>query len=1144
MYAPQPGHGYEARENYFRLAHACWERLVRSYHTALPILVGDMNLPTFLLSDSAASVHASGDDRLNLLFSQHFASDGCLLNARPPHLATHIKGNILDLAIAYTSSSQDWSFRVIHELRVAGSDHFPLVVGIPGLAIRGAGCTRDPKWCSFKDFPIQQFIDEVTPLLQSLHSWLSTHLWPPPSDPAELRDVLLQGAAVLSALLLGVLFQSNSPYGRFSMKPDGGKKRRLKLSAKLRLAIQRMRESRGTASYGPLQRTVNRALKAHRLKRYTSLTGQPHDCFRFAPNKKTFDWIRDEINPDATASHMITVDNELLGDQVAADIWVEFLRSQTSWDGQLSPEVLLQLYQGHLEERPCEDPPRETARSRYRDARQWLRELPVEDRAESLIQWTEFCDSLVGLNASAAPPPTEAVPVSILKPPCEPLRACLIGLLNLAILCDFLPPAWCVVVIVPLLKPGKPKNRIESHRPISLMPLALKLLDRIMFHRVWPAIRSQALPWQLGGSKGPDLAIAYMGDMLRLRAKRLIDCVVVLLDGQSAYCRPPPLAMVSCLRRLKQLRSDDIRIIHLVLGSICSKPVVLGRVRAAHKHDVGLPQGGALSTALFVALTLLLYDGLCDADCACHVKVDDIIVPMVASGFVDDMAIFTGDLPAAQRALDTACDWANHIRMIFNLGPDKSAQLDLPPSANHLSSDLFLYGKPLPRTSSYRYLGALFTATGSVAAALKDMGEKILRKTGILVGWGRVNQVPLAHLVRLWLLYVEPIVWWLVAAVPLTATQASWLDLLQRKAGRLLLGHHKRSPRLSSLACLGWVPWSCLLGANRLGLWGRMMYDDGNLMQQIFALARTVEGTWAHQVSVDIQNVFALNQPSDPTTFWGDLKRYRQTCMELGWREVVDGCTGHSRLTHFPVQLAERSDSKTGISDLFTCIGLSLDCSIVVLRLFCGGQGLRAGDTCDDSPTSRGNCCLFCLKHGSLASDTLRHFLCDCPLSTVTDSESTDDLTDLLLHPDAWLTATASRKRAEAAAEKKTELTKAEWRYNWQLRMLFTAKTALAIQSEILAAYQEPSFQVACEEVNASWESRDSKMPLEQKMQSIEALCQERALNRILPKYGFRADASGIAQMKEAVGRFTKEDPEVRRKQMEITSAVMKKFKL
>ena len=544
------------------------------------------------------------------------------------------------------------------------------------------------------------------------------------------------------------------------------------------------------------------------------------------------------------------------------------------------------------------------------------------------------------------------------------------------------------------------------------MPLGLKLLDRIMFRRIWPAIRSQALPWQLGGSKGPDLAIAYMGDMLRLRAKRLIDCVVVLLDGQSAYCRPPPLAVVSCLRRLQQLRGDDIRIIHMVLGSIRSKPVVLGRLRAAHKHDVGLPQGGALSTALFVALTLLLYDGLCDADSACHVTVEGVTVPLAASGFVDDMAIFTSNLPAAQRALDTASDWADHIRMVFNLGPDKSALLDLQPSAGHLSRDLFLYGKPLPRTSSYRYLGALFTATGSVAAALKDMGEKILRKTGILVGWGRANQIPLAHLARLWLLYVEPIVWWLVAAVPLTSTQASWLDLLQRKAGRILLGHSKRSPRASSLACLGWIPWSCLLGASRLGLWGRMMYDDGNLMQHIFALARTVEGTWAQQVTIDLRNVFALNQPPDPTTFWTDLKRYRHTCIELGWREVVDGCTGHTRLTHFPLQLAERSVSMRGISDLFTCAGVPLDCSIVVMRLFCGGQGLRAGDSCAELPPSRYNCCLFCLKHGSLESDTLRHFLYDCPLSTAADPPSADDLTDVLLHPEAWLMATASRQRA------------------------------------------------------------------------------------------------------------------------------------
>eukprot|EP00439_Symbiodinium_sp_Y106_P047110 s1512_g6.t1 len=147
------------------------------------------------------------------------------------------------------------------------------------------------------------------------------------------------------------------------------------------------------------------------------------------------------------------------------------------------------------------------------------------------------------------------------------------------------------------------------------------------------------------------------------------------------------------------------------------------------------------------------------------------------------------------------------------------------------------------------------------------MGEKILRKTGILVGWGRVNQVPLAHLVRLWLLYVGPIV----------VAGCSCRFPLPRRRG-----------------------WTC------------------------FRAKRAV------------------------------------SCLAIASAHL----------------------------------------------------GLRAGDSCDNSPTSRCNCCLFCLEHGSLVSDSLHHFLCDCPLSTVADVGSTDDLTDLLLHPDAWLTAAAARKRA------------------------------------------------------------------------------------------------------------------------------------
>ena len=122
-------------------------------------------------------------------------------------------------------------------------------------------------------------------------------------------------------------------------------------------------------------------------------------------------------------------------------------------------------------------------------------------------------------------------------------------------------------------------------------------------------------------------------------------------------------------------------------------------------------------------------------------------------------------------------------------------------------------------------------------------------------------QVPLAHLVRLWLLYVEPLLWWLVTALPLTSTQS-----LPLHAGWTCFSATLQTLTSSLSACLlglGIYLGRTWFGASRLGVWGRMMYDNGNLMQQIFMLGCTTEGTWAHQVSGDIQSDFALSQPSD-----------------------------------------------------------------------------------------------------------------------------------------------------------------------------------------------------------------------------------------------------------------------------------------
>eukprot|EP00439_Symbiodinium_sp_Y106_P001954 s10318_g1.t1 len=569
-----------------------------------------------------------------------------------------------------------------------------------------------------------------------------------------------------------------------------------------------MRSSRGSSLHRMQRRSVSRLMRKFNRQ-------------RLATCRNVHRLVREDLKPKATASRLITIGDEIIDDQTAEHIWIEFVRAQTSWSGQIAPEQLLDLYQGWSTEPPCLPPMPEEAKQLHHCTLKAVSESPLVSRSRALVQWSELCDAIACINLRAAPPPTEPIPVLVLSLPSEALRACLIGLLNLVILTDHLPATWSSVVVMPLTKPGKPRQRIESHRPISLMPLGLKLLDRILFRRIWPAIRAQACPWQLGGSKGPDVSFAFLGDVLRLRSANLVNCIVIFLDGQSAFCRPPALAVVASLRRLPGVLEHSILAIHTLLSGLRSRVAIFGSVHPPFKNEVGLPQGGSLSTALFVLLSLPLYDALCDNGTACKLNLAEDVFNIPAAGYVDDIALLSAD--------------------------------------------------PVKR-----------------------------------------------------------------------------LDLLQRKVARMLLGHGKRSPASSCLVCLGWTPWSFHVAAARLGLLQRVFTDGHNFMAQLFHTVKLVPGTWAHLVNSDLQQVFGRSGLPSFASWARDLQTYRKTCRILGWQHVVDSCFAHFNLTHFPMRAATDIASRRVILSLFEMpnVTVTVDLSLLVLRLFTGGQGLRAGDLC------------------------------------------------------------------------------------------------------------------------------------------------------------------------------------------------------
>jgi hypothetical protein len=67
-----------------------------------------------------------------------------------------------------------------------------------------------------------------------------------------------------------------------------------------------------------------------------------------------------------------------------------------------------------------------------------------------------------------------------------------------------IPDSWFRTKVVPILKPGKDPELSESYRPISLLPCARKILERMLCNRLdyWAEKNDILSPSQYGFQKG------------------------------------------------------------------------------------------------------------------------------------------------------------------------------------------------------------------------------------------------------------------------------------------------------------------------------------------------------------------------------------------------------------------------------------------------------------------------------------------------------------------------------------------------------------------------------------------------------------------------------------------------------------------
>jgi len=82
------------------------------------------------------------------------------------------------------------------------------------------------------------------------------------------------------------------------------------------------------------------------------------------------------------------------------------------------------------------------------------------------------------------------------------IRRFLLHTFNIMFRTGFIPDNWRVAIVVPILKPEKPKDKAESYRPISLTSCMGKVMERMIGSRIkWHLERYNLLPWEQAGSR-------------------------------------------------------------------------------------------------------------------------------------------------------------------------------------------------------------------------------------------------------------------------------------------------------------------------------------------------------------------------------------------------------------------------------------------------------------------------------------------------------------------------------------------------------------------------------------------------------------------------------------------------------------------
>ena len=347
---------------------------------------------------------------------------------------------------------------------------------------------------------------------------------------------------------------------------------------------------------------------------------------------------------------------------------------------------------------------------------------------------------LVNLDVDKSVSP-DSIPLRVLSECAVELAPSLNALYNPSLSTGSFSSEWKHAHITPIFKNWS-KNLLNNYRPISLLNSVSKLLERLVFDKVYPIVNPLISPNQHGFIRKRSVQSQLISnyDLIGNDLDKGVQNDIIFLDFSKAFDKVPHNLL---LHKLKTFGFNNQLLNWFTdyLSERSQTVIVEGKQSENLPVTSGVPQGSILGPLLFILYVNDISDG-----CSSTV-----------SSFADDVKIFrkikfTSDSDVLQNDLKLWKIWAKRWKKYFNV--KKCKVMSIFKAHCHMKFEYYVDGQPLTRVDSMIDLGVTLTTSMTSKNHILKMVSKAQCMSGLVKSTLGCN-APVAIKLQLYLSHVR-----------------------------------------------------------------------------------------------------------------------------------------------------------------------------------------------------------------------------------------------------------------------------------------------------------------------------------------------------------------------------------------------------